>query len=121
MVVRRVVRRTLGLGFRGPADIGSPRSSPVKTRRDRYRSWPLTEVGVDARAGDYVPMAINGRELKARDRSHELLQAPVNQAVEWRVSATRRTASRRERSGTCRWPAKRRCCILDGVRLIASA
>ena len=57
-----------------------------QNEEDRYRS-PLTEVGVDAHVGDYV-MAINGHELNAGTDPYELLQAPANQAVEWRVSAT---------------------------------
>jgi tricorn protease len=57
-----------------------------QNEEDRYRS-PLTEVGVDVHVGDYV-MAINGRELKAGTDPYELLQAPANQPVEWRVSAT---------------------------------
>jgi tricorn protease len=57
-----------------------------QNEEERYRS-PLTEVGVDVHAGDYV-LAINGRELNAGTDPYELLQAPVNQAVEWRVSAT---------------------------------
>jgi len=51
-----------------------------------YRS-PLTEVGIDVRLGDYV-LAINGRDLKAGIDPYELLQAPRNQPVEWRVAAT---------------------------------
>jgi tricorn protease len=57
-----------------------------QNEEDRYRS-PLTEVGVDVHVGDYV-LAINGRELKPGTDPYELLQAPANQAVEWRVSAT---------------------------------
>jgi tricorn protease len=57
-----------------------------QNEEDRYRS-PLTEVGVDAHVGDYV-LAINGRELKAGTDPYELLQAPANQPVEWRISAT---------------------------------
>jgi tricorn protease len=57
-----------------------------QNEEDRYRS-PLTEVGVDVHVGDYV-LAINGRELKAGTDPYELLQAPANQPVEWRVSAT---------------------------------
>jgi tricorn protease len=57
-----------------------------QNEEDRYRS-PLTEVGVDARVGDYV-ISINGRELKTGIDPYELLQAPANQPVEWRVSAT---------------------------------
>ncbi|MGE3376438.1 MAG: S41 family peptidase [Vicinamibacteria bacterium] len=39
---------------------------------DRYRS-PLTEVGVDARVGDYV-LAIDGEELRGDDNPYRLLQ-----------------------------------------------
>jgi tricorn protease len=56
-----------------------------QNEEDRYRS-PLTEVGVDAHVGDYV-LAINGRELDAGSDPYELLQAPANQPVEWRISA----------------------------------
>jgi len=56
-----------------------------QNEEDLYRS-PLTEVGVDVHPGDYV-LAINGRELKAGIDPYELLRAPPNQAVEWRVSA----------------------------------
>jgi tricorn protease len=56
-----------------------------QNEEDRYRS-PLTEVGVDVHAGDYL-LAINGRELEAGTDPYELLQAPPNQPVEWRVSA----------------------------------
>jgi tricorn protease len=56
-----------------------------ENEEDRYRS-PLTEVGVDVHVGDYV-LAINGRELNAGTDPYELLQAPANQPVEWRVSA----------------------------------
>ena len=56
-----------------------------ENEEDRYRS-PLTEVGVDVKVGDYV-LAINGRELKAGMDPYEMLQAPANQPVEWRVSA----------------------------------
>ena len=55
-----------------------------QNEEERYRS-PLTEVGVDVHAGDYV-LAINGRELKAGTDPYELLQAPPDEAVEWRVS-----------------------------------
>jgi tricorn protease len=56
-----------------------------QNEEERYRS-PLTEVGVDVHVGDYL-LAINGRELKAGTDPYELLQAPPNQPVEWRVSA----------------------------------
>jgi tricorn protease len=57
-----------------------------QNEEERYRS-PLTEVGVDVHVGDYV-LAINGRELTSGTDPYELLQAPANQPVEWRVSAT---------------------------------
>jgi tricorn protease len=56
-----------------------------QNEEERYRS-PLTEVGVDVHVGDYV-LAINGHDLKAGTDPYELLQAPANQPVEWRVSA----------------------------------
>jgi tricorn protease len=59
---------------------------PGQNEEERYRS-PLTEVGVDVHAGDYV-LAINGRELTAGRDPYELLRAAPNQPVEWRVSAT---------------------------------
>jgi tricorn protease len=57
-----------------------------QNEEEHYRS-PLTEVGVDAHVGDYV-LTINGRELKGGTDPYELLQAPANQPVEWRLSAT---------------------------------
>ena len=42
---------------------------------------------MDVHVGDYV-LAINGRELKAGTDPYELLQAPANQPVEWRVCGT---------------------------------
>ncbi len=55
-----------------------------ENEEEHYRS-PLTEVGVDAHVGDYV-LSINGRELKAGTDPYELLQAPADQPVEWRVA-----------------------------------
>jgi tricorn protease len=57
-----------------------------ENEEERYRS-PLTEVGVDAHVGDYV-LAINGRELRADMDPYQLLLAPPDQPVEWRVSAS---------------------------------
>lgn len=45
---------------------------PGHNEEPRYRS-PLTEVGVDAREGDYV-MAIDGTELKGSDSPYRLLR-----------------------------------------------
>jgi tricorn protease len=56
-----------------------------ENEEETYRS-PLTEVGVDVHVGDYV-LAINGRELKAGMDPYELLQAPPDQPVEWRVAS----------------------------------
>ncbi|HEY2676517.1 MAG TPA: S41 family peptidase [Steroidobacteraceae bacterium] len=55
-----------------------------ENEEEHYRS-PLTEVGVDAHVGDYV-LSINGRDLKAGTDPYELLQAPADQPVEWRVA-----------------------------------
>jgi tricorn protease len=55
-----------------------------QNEEERYRS-PLTEVGVDVRVGDYL-LAVNGRELKAGTDPYELLQAPQDLPMEWRVS-----------------------------------
>ncbi len=55
-----------------------------QNEEERYRS-PLTEVGVDVQAGDYL-IAVNGRELGAGTDPYELLQAPANQPMEWRVA-----------------------------------
>ena len=57
-----------------------------QNEEDRYRS-PLTEVGSRVHVGDYV-LAINGRDLRAGTDPYELLQAPANEPVEWRVSTT---------------------------------
>jgi tricorn protease len=43
---------------------------------EKYRS-PLTEVGVDARIGDYV-LAIDGEDLKGDDNPYRLLQHKTN-------------------------------------------
>ncbi len=51
----------------------------------RYRS-PLTEVGINVHVGDYI-LAINGRELTARENPYRLLQIASGQAVELRVNS----------------------------------
>jgi tricorn protease len=55
-----------------------------QNEEERYRS-PLTEVGVDVHVGDYL-LAVNGRELEAGTDPYELLQAPQDLPMEWRVS-----------------------------------
>lgn len=52
---------------------------------ERYRS-PLTDVGVDARVGDYV-LAINGHELLATDNPYRLLRGPAKAPVELVLNA----------------------------------
>jgi tricorn protease len=78
-------------GARFELDVKSGRYRIAKlfageNEEEHYRS-PLTEMGVDVRAGEYV-LSINGRDLKAGTDPYELLQAPANQPVEWRVAAT---------------------------------
>ncbi|MFZ0744431.1 MAG: S41 family peptidase [Terracidiphilus sp.] len=50
-----------------------------------YRS-PLTEIGVDAKEGDYI-LAIDGRELTAKDNPYELLRGKADHPVQLRVNA----------------------------------
>jgi tricorn protease len=50
-----------------------------------YRS-PLTEVGVDAKEGDYI-LAIDGRELTAKDNPYELLRGKSEHPVQLRLNA----------------------------------
>jgi tricorn protease len=59
----------------------------VGENEEEYYRSPLTEVGVNVHAGDYV-LAINGRELKAGTDPYELLQTAANQPVEWRVASS---------------------------------
>jgi tricorn protease len=58
---------------------------PGENDEERYRS-PLTEVGIDVHAGDYV-LAVNGQELTAHDNPYHLLQIASGQPVELRVNA----------------------------------
>jgi tricorn protease len=57
-----------------------------QNEEERYRS-PLTEVGVDARIGDYL-LAVNGRELTGAQSPWELMIAAPGQLAEWRVGPT---------------------------------
>ncbi len=57
-----------------------------QNEEELYRS-PLTEVGVEVHAGDYL-LAINGRELGTGRDPYELLETAANQPVEWRVAPT---------------------------------
>ena len=76
-----------GARFELDANSGRYRLAKIfagENEEEHYRS-PLTEVGVDVHVGDYV-LSINGRELKAGTDPYELLQAPPDQPVEWRVA-----------------------------------
>lgn len=77
------------LGVRFELDTGSNRYRIARifegqNDEERYRS-PLTEAGIEARAGDYV-LAINGRELTGRDNPYRHLNLPGGQPVELRLS-----------------------------------
>ena len=51
-----------------------------QNEEERYRS-PLTEVGVDAKEGDYI-LAIDGEELTAAKNPYELLRNKANRPVQ---------------------------------------
>jgi len=51
-----------------------------QNEEELYRS-PLTEVGVNAKEGDYI-LAIDGRELKANDNPYEFLRDKANRPVQ---------------------------------------
>jgi tricorn protease len=52
---------------------------------ENYRS-PLTEVGVDAKEGDYI-LEIDGRELTAKDNPYQLLRGKADHPVQLRLNA----------------------------------
>ena len=58
---------------------------PGQNEEEIYRS-PLTEVGVNAKEGDYL-LAIDGRELTARDNPYEFLRNKAANPVEWTVNS----------------------------------
>jgi hypothetical protein len=64
---------------------------------ERYRS-PLTEVGINVHAGDYI-LAVNGQELRANDNPYRLLQIASGQPVELRVGAKADGSRRAQRAG----------------------
>jgi tricorn protease len=59
---------------------------PGHNEEDGYRS-PLTEIGIDIEAGDYV-LAIDGQELLGDTSPYELLQHKADRAVELTVNST---------------------------------
>jgi len=68
-----------GARFELDAESGKYKISRIlsgNNEETKYRA-PLTEVGVDARAGDFV-LAIDGEELKGTDNPYRLLQHKTN-------------------------------------------
>ncbi|HUJ39227.1 MAG TPA: S41 family peptidase [Candidatus Acidoferrales bacterium] len=77
-----------GARFELDASAGRYRISRIfagQNEEANYRS-PLTEVGVDIKAGDYV-LAIDGRELTARENPYELLRNKSTNPVELTVNS----------------------------------
>ncbi len=73
----------LGARFELDAASGQYRIAEIlrgQNDEERYRS-PLTEVGVDARVGDYI-VAINGQPLTANDNPYRLLRTAPGQLVQ---------------------------------------
>jgi tricorn protease len=58
---------------------------PGQNEEKAYRS-PLTEVGIDARVGDYL-LAVNGQELLAPENPYRLLRLPADQPLLLTLSA----------------------------------
>ena len=56
-----------------------------QNEEERYRS-PLTEVGVDAKVGDYV-LAIDGVELQPNDDPYRLMRHKAGQAITFTMSS----------------------------------
>jgi tricorn protease len=78
----------LGADFTLDAASGRYRIAQVfagENDEPRYRS-PLTEVGVDVKAGDYV-LAINGSPLTAQDNPYRLLRVAPGQMVQLLVNS----------------------------------
>ena len=58
---------------------------PGQNDEELYRS-PLTEVGVDAKEGDYI-LSIDGHDLDAKTNPYELLRGKAGQPVQLRLGA----------------------------------
>ena len=56
-----------------------------QNEEERYRA-PLTEIGVDAREGDYV-LAINGEPLTAKDNPYQMLRNKADHPVTFTVNS----------------------------------
>jgi tricorn protease len=65
-----------------------------QNEEDEYRA-PLTEIGVDARVGDYV-LAIDGTELRAGMNPYRLLRHKASRPVELLLSDTPASAGARK-------------------------
>ncbi len=73
----------LGARFEQDEKTGKPRIRQIFEGHNAepiYRA-PLTEVGVNAKIGDYL-LAVNGRVLKAGENVYQLLRLPGDQPVE---------------------------------------
>jgi tricorn protease len=56
-----------------------------QNEEETYRS-PLTEVGVDVKEGDYI-LAIDNRDLTAKDNPYQFLRDKANRTVQWTVNS----------------------------------
>ena len=65
-----------------------------QNEEEKYRS-PLTEIGVDAHAGDYI-LAIDGEDLKASDNPYRLLRNKADRPVELTLNAKPEAAGARK-------------------------
>ena len=87
-VPKRTPVALMGAKIELDADAGRYRIAKIyhgQNEEELYRS-PLTEVGVDAKEGDYI-LQIDGRELTARDNPYELLRGKADRPVQLRVNA----------------------------------
>jgi tricorn protease len=86
-----------GCRFELDRDAGRHRISKIfagQNEEERYRS-PLTEIGVDARVGDYV-LAIDGEDLVANDNPYRLLKNKADRPVTMTLNSRPDTKGARE-------------------------
>ncbi len=87
-VPKRTPVALMGARIELDADAGRYRIVKIyhgQNEEELYRS-PLTEVGVDAREGDYI-LQVDGRELTAKDNPYEFLRGKADHPVQLRVNA----------------------------------
>jgi tricorn protease len=87
-IPKRTPVALMGARIELDADAGRYRIAKIyrgQNEEELYRS-PLTEVGVDAREGDYI-LEIDGRELTAKDNPYEFLRGKADHPVQLRVNA----------------------------------